>query len=64
MKLASGTCSTSIGHSHPLNGITNPKYKLLRFLTTNFFKEKKALFFNWDGCCHVALRSWLIIFHW
>jgi len=24
---------------HLLNGITNPKYKLLRFSTTNFFKS-------------------------
>jgi hypothetical protein len=34
---------------HPLDGITNPKYKLLCFLTAIFCKEMKA--FNWDGCC-------------
>jgi hypothetical protein len=35
----------------------NPKYKLLHFLTTNFLqkKEKKALAFNWDRCCHLVL---------
>ncbi len=35
----------SIGPYHPLDGITNPKYKLLHFLTTknNFCEEKKAL---------------------
>ncbi len=52
-----------IGLFHPLDGITNPKYKLLCFLTTNFCKEKKALAFNWDRCCHLALCLWLILFH-
>ncbi len=39
-----------IGLHPPLDGITNPKYKLLHFLTTNvkFCKEKKALAFKWD----------------
>jgi hypothetical protein len=47
---------------HPLDGITNPKYKLLHFLTANFFcKEKKALAFNRDRFCHLCL--WLILFH-
>ncbi len=37
----------TIGLYHPLDGITNPKYKLLCSLTTKFFcKEKKALAFN------------------
>jgi len=36
-----------IGLYHSLDGITNPKYKLLYSLTTKFFcKEKKALAFN------------------
>jgi hypothetical protein len=30
---------------HPLDGITNPKYKLY-FLTTNFLRKEKALAFN------------------
>jgi hypothetical protein len=35
----------SIELNHPLDGVTNPKYKLLCFLSTIFFyKEKKALF--------------------
>jgi hypothetical protein len=35
----------SIGHHHPLDGITNPEYELLHFiqLTKCFSKEKKAL---------------------
>jgi hypothetical protein len=36
-------CSTQpIELYHPLDDITNPYYKLLCFLTTIFFKEKKA----------------------
>jgi hypothetical protein len=51
---------------HPQNGITNPKYKLLHFLTTKikFCKEKKALAFNRDRCCHLVLCSRLILFHY
>ncbi len=30
-----------MGLDHPLDGITNPKYKLLHFLTTNFFAKRK-----------------------
>jgi hypothetical protein len=49
------------GLYHPLDGVTNPKYKLLRFLTTIiFYKEKKALAFNWDRCCYLVLCLWLI----
>jgi hypothetical protein len=34
---------------HPLDDITNPKYKLLHFITTNFFgQRKKALAFKRD----------------
>ncbi len=47
-----------------LDGITNPKYKLLRSSTTIFFKEKKAIGFKRDSCCHLALCIWLILFHW
>jgi hypothetical protein len=54
----------SIGLYHPLDGVTNPRYTLLCFLTTNFFyKEKKALAFNWDRCCHLALCLRLIHLH-
>ena len=53
-----------MGLDHSLDGGTNPKYKLLCFLTANFFgKEKKALAFNPDRCCHLALCLWLILFH-
>jgi hypothetical protein len=30
----------------PLDGVTNPKYEVLCFLTTNFFGQKKVLAFN------------------
>jgi hypothetical protein len=50
---------------HPLDGVSNPKYKLFYSLTTNFFrKEKKALALNRDGCCHLALCLQLILFHY
>ncbi len=53
-----------IGLYHPLDGVGNPKYKLLHFLTTKLFcKEKKALAFNRDRCCHLALCLRLIHFH-
>jgi hypothetical protein len=54
-----------IGLHHPLDGVTNPEYKLLRFIQlTNFLQEKKALAFNRDRCCHLALCLRLILFHW
>jgi hypothetical protein len=31
-----------IGLHHPLHGITNPKYKLLCFLTTIFLQREKG----------------------
>ncbi len=37
---------TAIGLNHPLDGVTNTKFKLLCFLITIFCKEKKALAFN------------------
>jgi hypothetical protein len=41
----------AIGLYHPLDGITNLKYKMLRFLTikNNFCEQKKALAFNRVG---------------
>ncbi len=49
---------------HQLDGITNPKYKVLCFLTTKFFfKEKKALAFNRDKCFHLVLCLRLSLFH-
>ena len=48
---------------YPLDGVTNPKYKLLYFLTTIFvWKWKKVPAFNWDRCCHLALCLWLTLF--
>jgi hypothetical protein len=45
-----------IGLYHPLDGVTNLKYKLLCFLTPDKKNSKrKALAFNWDGWCHLAL---------
>jgi hypothetical protein len=50
---------------HPLDGITNPKYKLLRFIQITIFCEKKrALAFNRDRCGHLAFCLWLILFHY
>ncbi len=52
------------GLYHPLDGATNPKQKLLHFLTTIiFYEEKKALAFIPDRFCHIALCLWLILFH-
>jgi hypothetical protein len=45
-----------IGLHHPLDAITNPKYKLLMFIQlTISCKKKSALAFNRDRCCHLAL---------
>jgi hypothetical protein len=53
-----------IGLYHPLDGVTNPRYKLLYFVKTKkICKEKKALAFYRDRCCHLALCLWLILFH-
>jgi len=60
-----GTNDRPIGLYHPLDGITNLKYKLLYFLTPNKKNSKrKALAFNWDRCCHLALCLRLILFHY
>jgi hypothetical protein len=62
MKLATGTCLTSIGPYHTLDYFTN---KLLCFLTNNIFcKEKKALAFNWNRRCHLVFCLYLILFNW
>ncbi len=62
-------CATgvwSIGLHHPLDGVTNPEYKLLHFIQPSkfFCKEDKALAFNWDRCCNLALCLQLILFHY
>jgi hypothetical protein len=50
---------------HPPDGSTSPKFKLLCFITTTkICKEKNALAFNWDRCCHLVLCLRLIPFHW
>ncbi len=55
---------SSMGLYHPLDGITKPKYKLLYFLTPNKnISKRKALAFNRDRCCHLAICLWLILFH-
>ncbi len=54
-----------MGLYHPLDGITNLKYKLLYFLTSNKkISKRKALAFNRDRCCHVAICLWLILIHY
>jgi hypothetical protein len=54
-----------MGLYHPLDGVTNLKYKLLYFLTPNKkISKRKALAFNRDRCCHLALCLWFILFHY
>jgi hypothetical protein len=54
----------TIGLYHSLDGITNLKYKLLYFLTPNKkISKRKALAFNRDRGCHLALCLRLILFH-
>jgi hypothetical protein len=49
----------------PPDGSTSPKYKLLCFITTKkISKEKNALAFNRDRCCHLVLCLRLIPFHY
>jgi hypothetical protein len=53
-----------MGVYHPLDGVTNLKYKLLYFLTPNKkISKRKALAFNRDRCCHLAICLQLILFH-
>jgi hypothetical protein len=43
----------------------SPKYKLLCFITAKkICKEKNALGFHQDRCCHLVLCLRLIPFHW
>jgi hypothetical protein len=38
--------TATIGHNHPLDGITNPEYKLLHFLQlTKFFAREEGTSF-------------------
>jgi hypothetical protein len=54
-----------IGLYHPLDGITNLKYKLTCFLTINIkISKRNALAFNWDRCFNLALCLRLIVFHY
>jgi len=55
-------CNCIIGHYHPLDGVNNPKYKLLCFLKAKIVCIEKSLALNQDRCCHLALCLWLILF--
>jgi hypothetical protein len=60
-----GTNDRPIGLYHPQDGTTNLKYKWLCLLTPNKKNSKrKALAFNRDRCCHLALCLQLILFHY
>jgi hypothetical protein len=53
-----------MGLYHLLDVNTNLKYKLLCFLTPNKKNStRKALAFNWERWCHLALCLQLILFH-
>jgi hypothetical protein len=52
-----------MGSYQPLDGVTNLKYKLLYFLTQKNSK-RKALAFNRDRWCHLAICLQLILFHY
>jgi hypothetical protein len=57
--------SLLIGLYHPPIGVTNLKYKLSCLITPNKKISKwKALAFNRDRCCHLALCLGLIFIHW
>jgi hypothetical protein len=54
-----------MGLYHALDGVTNLKYKLLYFLTPNKkISKRKALAYNRDRCCHLAICLRLILFHY
>ncbi len=56
--------NTLMGLYHPLDVVTNLKYKLLHFLTLhNNISKRKALAFNRDRCCHLVICLRLILFH-
>jgi hypothetical protein len=56
-------CVSPIVFYHPTDGVKNPKYKVLHFLTTIILSKEKALVFNRDRCCHLVLCLRLILFH-
>jgi hypothetical protein len=74
-KVVRDTSSFYLGFAHnnthvtmrlcqPPDGSTSPKYKLLCFITSKkICKEKNALAFNQDRCCHLVLCLQLIPFH-
>ncbi len=47
---------------YPINGVRDPKYKLLHFIQLTFFLKKRELAFNRDRCCHLVLCLRLILF--
>jgi hypothetical protein len=54
-----------MGFYQPLDGVTNLKSKLLYFFTPiKKISKRKALAFNRDRCCNLAIYLWLILFHW
>jgi len=61
-----GDAVSTIGHYHQLNGITNPKNKLLHFLTTKYFfaMTGRHQLLTRDRCCHLSLSLQLILLHW
>jgi hypothetical protein len=67
LKMQTGTAQYEknvLGLYHPLDGINNPKYNLLHFLTTNFLHREEGSSFSRDRCWYRALSLWLILFHW
>ncbi len=53
----------SMGLYHPLDGITNLKYKLFFSTPNKKISKRKALAFNRGRCCHLAICLRLILFH-
>jgi hypothetical protein len=54
----------TMGLYHPLDGVTNLKYKLLYFSTHNKkISKRKALAFNRDRCYHLVICLQLILFY-
>ncbi len=63
-KFNKALCSVLIGLYHPLDGVTNLKYKLLCFLTPNKkISKRNAQAFNRDRHWHLVLCLQLILFH-
>ncbi len=58
-------CDLIMRLCHPPDGSTSPKYKLLCFITTKkFLQRKECIAFNRDRCCHLEICLRLIPFHW